>query len=100
MAEVIIGITVKRAAPEADRRYQEMRARLYGLGWSDVMGPRGPEPGLYINEASLNSVARVIAYLKGLGDEAGKPLLQPGDKVSLRVLGPQGGKAHYVVPER
>lgn len=93
MAEVIVGITAK-----GQSRFEEIRSKLFELGWDYVRGPRGPEKALYIDSTVLNTVSQVITYVKNLNNDAGQPLLQPGDKVSIRVLGLQGGKAHYVVP--
>ena len=93
MAEVIIGITVK-----GESRYEEIRSQLFDTGWDYVRGPRGLEKALYLNSSALNTVAQVVSYFKNLSDEAGKPMLHSGDKVSIRVIGSQGGKAHYVVP--
>ena len=99
MAEIVVGFKLKSESHgDVNLRSEALMERLRDLGWADVAGPRGEYGlGLYLNSESLNSVAEVIAYLKNLADPGGKHLLLPGDRLSIRVIGPRGGKAHYNV---
>lgn len=93
MGEVMLGVAVKGTADEVSGRRNTLFAELRDQGWEDR--DRG---NFYIDRAGLNSVPEVIAYLKNLKDYAGDPLLTSGDKVTIRVLGPGGGKGRYQVP--
>ncbi len=99
MAEIIVGFKLTSESHE-DKKYRSeaLMERLRDLGWTDVAGPRGESGmGLYINAGSLNTISEVIAYFKNLTAIAGEHLLFPGDRLSIRVIGPRGGKAHYDV---
>jgi len=89
----MLGVAVKGAADDVSRRRSTLFGALRDQGWEDRN--RG---NFYIDHSGLNSVPEVIAYLKNLKDYAGDPLLTSGDKVTIRVLGPGGGKGRYQVP--
>jgi len=99
VAEIIVGFKPQRESHGYERdRSEVLMERLRDLGWTDVVGPRGESGmGLYINTGSLNTISEVIAYYKNLTAVSGEHLLLPGDRLSIRVIGPRGGKAHYVV---
>jgi hypothetical protein len=99
MAEVIVAFKLQRELHgNESNRSEDLTQRLKELGWTDVVGPRGESGiGLYINIGSLNTISEVIAYCRNLAADSGEYLLLPGDRLSIRVIGPRGGKAHYVV---
>lgn len=99
MAEIVVAFKLRgESHGNGTDSSDDLTQRLKELGWTDVVGPRGETGmGLFINTESLNSISEVIAYCKNLTADSGEHFLLPGDRLSIRVIGPRGGKAHYVV---
>ena len=99
MAEIIVGFKLKSDSyGHEEDRIELITKTLMDMGWTEVVGPRGESGmGVYINSGSLNTINEVVAYFKKLADISGERLLFSGDRLSIRVIGPRGGKAHYLI---